>query len=80
MKHAFNKPRADCLTPTNSDRGSNMNPIRLFVFAMAFLGTAFLLRQMVDFFLPEEPIHAADAVRRAAVSTDLQQAADKGSL
>jgi hypothetical protein len=57
-----------------------MNPIRLFVFAMAFLGTAFLLRQMVDFFLPEEPIHAADAVRRAAVSTDLQQASDKGSL
>jgi hypothetical protein len=56
-----------------------MNPIRLFVFAMAFLGTAFLLRQMVDFFSPEEPIHATDAVRRAAVSTDLQQAADKGS-
>jgi hypothetical protein len=46
---------------------------------MAFLGTAFLLRQMVDFFSPEEPIHATDAVRRAAVSTDLQQAADKGS-
>jgi hypothetical protein len=56
-----------------------MNPVRLFVFAMAFLVTAFLLRQIVDYFSPEQPIHGTDAVRRAAVSTDLQQAADKGS-
>jgi hypothetical protein len=56
-----------------------MNPVRLFVFAMAFLGTAFLLRQIVDHFSSEQPIHATDAVRRAAVSTELQQRADKGS-
>jgi hypothetical protein len=56
-----------------------MNPVRLFVFAMAFLGTAFLLRQIVDYFSSEQPIHATDAVRRAAVSTELQQRADKGS-
>jgi hypothetical protein len=56
-----------------------MNPVRLFVFAMAFLGTAFLLRQIVDYLSSEQPIHATDAVRRAAVSTELQQPADKGS-
>jgi hypothetical protein len=56
-----------------------MNPVRLFVFAMAFLGTAFLLRQIVDYFWHGQPIHATNAVRRAAVSPDLQQAADKGS-
>jgi hypothetical protein len=79
MKHALNKPRADCLAPINSERGSNVNPVRLFVFAMAFLCTAFLLRQIVDYFLPEQPIHAADAARGAAVSPYPQPVAVKGS-
>jgi hypothetical protein len=54
-----------------------MNPVRLFVFALAFLSTAFLLRQIVDYFSSEQPIHSADAAHRAAVSP--QRAGVKGS-
>jgi hypothetical protein len=56
-----------------------MNAVRLFVFAMAVLGTAFLLRQIVDYFSSEQPIHAADAAHGAAVSPYPQRAAVKGS-
>jgi hypothetical protein len=56
-----------------------MNPVRLFVFAMAFLSTAFLLRQIVDHFSPVQPIHAADAAHSAAVSAYPQRVAVKGS-
>lgn len=56
-----------------------MKPLRLFVFAMAFLGAAFLLRQIVDGFSAEQQIHAADAARRADSSAGPQPVADTGS-
>jgi hypothetical protein len=56
-----------------------MNTVRMFVFAIAFLSAAFLLRQIVDVFSSEEPIHAADAAHRAVASADPQQAAVEGS-
>lgn len=56
-----------------------MNTIRLFVFAIAFLTTAFLLRAIVDHFSPEEPIEVPVAARGTSVSAHPQAAADRSS-
>ena len=56
-----------------------MNTIRMFVFAIALLTTAFLLRVIVDDLSSEQPMQAAMAAHRAAVSTDPQSAADRSS-
>jgi hypothetical protein len=51
----------------------------MFVFAIALLTTAFLLRVIVDDLSSEQPMQAAMAAHRAAVSTDPQSAADRSS-
>jgi hypothetical protein len=56
-----------------------MNTVRMFVFAIAFLATAFLLRMVVDYFSSEEPIEAPAAVRETSVSAHPQAAADRSS-
>ena len=55
-----------------------MNTIRIFVFALAVLSTAFLLHVIADYFSPEQPIDAV-AAHRADVPVGAQAAADPSS-
>jgi hypothetical protein len=54
-----------------------MNTIRMFVFAVAVLSLALLLRVIADDLSPEQPIPTAKAAHGAAVSADPPSAADR---
>jgi hypothetical protein len=56
-----------------------MNTIRLFIFAIALLSTAFLLRAIVDHFSPEEPIEVPVAASGTSAPAHAQAAADRSS-
>jgi hypothetical protein len=67
------------MSTNNVSREKVMNTIRMFVFAIAVLTTAFLLRVIVDDLSSEQPMHAAMDARGTAVSTDPQSAAGRSS-
>jgi hypothetical protein len=73
--------RASSLLAGNKleSRKSAMNTIRMFAFALAVLGTAYLLRVFVDELTPEQPIPTAIG-HAAPASTDAQSAPDRSSL
>ena len=56
-----------------------MNTLRMFVFAVAVLSTAFLLRVIAAALCPEQPIPTAKAAHGAAVLARPQPAADRYS-
>jgi hypothetical protein len=55
-----------------------MNTVRMFVFAIALLSTAFLLRVITDYFSTEQAIHAAESHGTDVPAGELR-AADSGS-
>jgi hypothetical protein len=55
-----------------------MNTLRMFVFALAVLSTAFLLRAIADYFSPVQPVRATVA-RGADVPAGARSASDPSS-
>jgi hypothetical protein len=55
-----------------------MNTVRMFVFALAVLSTAFLLREIADYFSPMQPARATVA-RGADVPGGARSAPDPSS-
>jgi hypothetical protein len=52
-----------------------MTTIRIFIFALAVLSTAYVLRVIADYSSPAQPIHAV-AARESDVPAVAQSAAD----